>query len=107
MIPPYQLCAQLERELTAAKEELTAAKELLSATQTECLARANDLNHGADREIVLEDTIALLRKRVEAADGLAAQAEHARSLLAEETFYADAELLAIAIAAYRATEGKT
>jgi len=70
-----ELGRQLERELTAAKEENAAAKELLSATQTECLARANDLNHGADREIVLEDTIALLRKRVEAADGLAAAME--------------------------------
>lgn len=96
-----ELAEQLERELTSAKEEITGLRV--------------DLSNAAVLAYESDDTIALLRKRVEAADGLLQQmldvAENC-----DETGYVDGEgfvgldklhgTVRTHLQAYRATEGK-
>ena len=93
---------QLERELTAAKEELRMAVEVID-------------ERAKERES-LQSELALLRKRVEAADGLAEaagcvvnrDAEYDRDKWVKDGAGWDSDMIELkhADAAYRATEGK-
>jgi len=97
-----ELAEQLERELTSAKEEAQLLQTLLKqrdSENAETLAEA----------VKIENERNLLRKRVEAADGLAERLEgfsHFKSQTSrawEVCVYAPVMEL---VAAYRATEGK-
>lgn len=89
---PADFARQLERELTAAKEELRMAVEVID-------------ERAKERES-LQAELALLRKRVEAADGLAVRAPDSIWALKKCDMLSTAAGLQACLAAYRATEGK-
>ena len=90
---------QLERELTAAKEEAQLLQTLLKqrdSENAETLAEA----------VKIEDERNLLRKRVEAADGLAELADTVGAWLTQEGWMKYGPKLSALVFNYRATEGK-
>ncbi len=123
-----ELARKLERELTAAKEELAATKaekrfyqesfatadSNAALLRTETQEQARLLGMSGEREADLRGEIERLRRRVEAADGLAEAAEDALHHTINTPTYPDGPCmnkeyrddLRTTLAAYRATEGK-